>query len=82
MEKLNDYVENHPKKFFPEMYATFLWQNSLEKEVFFYYQLHVYEGKLITLSVKFSSRYAAEILTSWSFYWGNAKLIPLCGPLQ
>lgn len=46
VEKLVDYVENHPKKFFPEMYATFLWQNSLEKEVFFYYQLHVYEGKL------------------------------------
>jgi hypothetical protein len=46
VEKLIDYVENHPKKFFPEMYATFLWQNIMEKEVFFYYQLHVYDGKL------------------------------------
>ena len=39
-------AETDPKKFSHEMYATFLWQNSLEKEVFVDYQLHVYEGKL------------------------------------
>ena len=46
VEKLIDYVENHPKKFVPFMYADFLWKNDVEKEVFIFYQKHVNEGKL------------------------------------
>ena len=38
VEKLIDYVENHPKKFVPIMYADFLWKNDVEKEVFLFYQ--------------------------------------------
>ena len=37
VEKLIDYVEKHPMKFVPSMYADFLWKNDVEKEVFFFF---------------------------------------------
>jgi hypothetical protein len=46
VEKLIDYVEKHPMKFVQSMYADFLWKNDVEKELFFFYQKHVNEGKL------------------------------------